>query len=418
MDAGRRNLLKAGAVTATLASGVTAAAPAAAGSPAAVGGGSHGFPAKEEFPGIQGTYLNSASVHPLSRGASQAMAKYAEGKLQGSVPVNSAAVQAKFAKLINATPAEICYVPSTSMGEYLVTASLGLPGAKGRIVTDALHFVGSLYLYEQLAQRGADVVTLRMRSDGSIDLKQFEQAITPETKLVAVSHVSFVNGFEHDMKAICDIAHSRGALVFADIIQSVGALPVDVKAWDVDFAAAGTYKWLMGDFGLAFLYVKSSLHSRLQRPWFGYLQTSNFFNPPTRLYPHDPAGEPAIQFTHRNDLGAIFNGSFPARAVEVAVDHSLDWLLSKDVARIHAYRQPMIDAVQKELRRRGFEPMTPEGSRTPIVSFAYKEPAKLAPRLKDAGVSITLSGNRFRISPSVFNDMNDVDRLLGALGAA
>jgi selenocysteine lyase/cysteine desulfurase len=83
MDAGRRNLLKAGAVTATVVSGVTAAAPTAAGSPAAAGGGSLGFPAKEEFPGIQGTYLNSASVHPLSRGASQAMAKYAEGKLQG-----------------------------------------------------------------------------------------------------------------------------------------------------------------------------------------------------------------------------------------------------------------------------------------------------------------------------------------------
>jgi hypothetical protein len=66
----------------------------------------------------------------------------------------------------------------------LVTAALGLPAARGRIVTDALHFVGSFHLYQQLAQRGMELVVLRMRDDGSIDPKQYEAAITPDTKLV------------------------------------------------------------------------------------------------------------------------------------------------------------------------------------------------------------------------------------------
>ena len=70
------------------------------------------------------------------------------------------------------------------------------------------------------------------------------------TKLVAVSLVSMINGFQHDLKALCDIAHSRGALVYADIIQGAGAVPIDVHAWGVDFCACATYKWLMGDFGV------------------------------------------------------------------------------------------------------------------------------------------------------------------------
>jgi len=411
MESTRRNALKLGMVGAALAQAAVPSGSVAQTAPASAA-------VRDEFPGLRGTYLNSASVHPLTRGAAQAMAKYAEAKVQGTVPVNSAAVQGKFARLVNATPAEVCYVPSTTMGEYLVTAALGLPAARGRIVTDALHFVGSFHLYQQLAQRGMELVVLKMRDDGSIDPKQYEAAITPDTKLVALSHVSFVNGFEHDMKAICDIAHARGVPVFADIIQSAGAVPVDVRAWDVDFAATGTYKWLMGDFGLAFLYVKAAVQPRLQRPWFGYLQTSNFFNPPTRLFPHDASGEPAVQFAQRTDLGGIFNGSFVARPVEAAVDASLDWLLARGVGTLQSQRQPLVDAIQAELRRRGWAPLTPQGSRTPIVSFAAKDAAQLAPKLTAAGVAVTLTANRIRISPSVFNDMNDVDRLVGALGNA
>jgi selenocysteine lyase/cysteine desulfurase len=375
-------------------------------------------PAKADFPGVRGTYLNSASVHPVSSGAADAMARYAQGRLAGNVPVASAAVQGKFAKLVGATPAEVCYVPSTSMGEYLVTAALGMPRAGQRVVTDALHFVGSLHLYEELRKRGVEVVVVRMRDDGSIDPKALDAAIVPGTTLVAVSHVSFVNGFEHDMKALCALAHARGALVFADVIQSAGAMPVDVKAWDVDFAAAGTYKWLMGDFGLAFLYVKAAVMPRLQRPWFGYLQTSNFFNPPTRLFPHDPPGEPAVRFVQRTDLGGLFNGSFPPRPVEAALDHSLDWLLARGPARIQAERQPLVDAIQERMRRRGVQPLTPAGTRSPIVAFAWKDAASLAPRFQQAGVAVTLVANRIRVSPSVFNDLNDVDRFLGVLGAA
>jgi selenocysteine lyase/cysteine desulfurase len=76
----------------------------------------------------------------------------------------------------------------------------------------------------------------------------------------------------------------------------------------------------------------------------------------------------------------------------------------------------MIDALQTELRRRGYQPLTPLGTRTPLVAFALKDArAKLSPALAKADIRMTVSQNRFRASISVFNDMNDIDRLLSAL---
>jgi selenocysteine lyase/cysteine desulfurase len=102
----------------------------------------------------------------------------------------------------------------------------------------------------------------------------------------------------------------------------------------------------------------------------------------------------------------------------VHLEHSLGWLNRVGVENIQRWRQPMVDAVQKELRRRGYEPLTPLDSRTPMVAFALQDArTRLSERLKSAKVRITLSANRFRVSVAVFNDMNDIDRLLAALPA-
>ena len=100
----------------------------------------------------------------------------------------------------------------------------------------------------------------------------------------------------------------------------------------------------------------------------------------------------------------------------VHLNHSLAWLEKVGVAQIQAWRQPMIDTVQKELRARGYQPMTPLDSKTSMVAFALKDArGKLAESLKAANIRITVSQNRFRVSVAVFNDMNDIDRLLDVL---
>lgn len=408
MDTTRRDLFKtAGGLSLAAALGQLAAS----GSASAAAGGRM-LPARGEFPGVlDQVFLNCASDHPWPRGAAAALKDYGSGKM--GLPGGGASASALFARLINAAPNEITYAPSTSVGEFLVNRSLGIPEVGGRIVTDNLHFVGSFYMYEQFAKQGMEVVSVQAdwSNEGRISLADFEAAITPGTKLVAISHVSMVNGLEHDMKAICEIAHARGALVFVDLIQAAGAVPVDVKAMDVDFAACGTYKWLMGDFGFAFLYAKPSLLPQLQRPWYGYLQTRGFVDPTTPPYNEKP-----YQSQQNNTVSGYFAGSFPARAVEAACAYGIQWLLDVGVENIQAYRQPMIDTLQRELRSRGWLPMTPLESRSPIVSFGYPGASQLASRLAPKKIHITLRTDYFRVSPSVFNDMNDIDVFLSAIG--
>jgi len=373
---------------------------------------------RNSISGFAGTYLDCASHHPMTAQAASAIADYIDGLQTGQSADVSADTRSKFAQLINADDDEITYAPSTSLGENLVTMALDLPARGGRIITDALHFMGSFYLYEQLSQQGMDVIILPMQEDGSIEISQYEEAITDDTVLLAVSHVSWVNGFQHDLKALSDLAHTAGAKLYVDIIQSAGNTPIDVKAMGVDFACCASYKWLMGDFGLAFLYVDKRLVDELVRPWYGYLQTRNFVTPQTRLYPFDPPGEPPYTSAPRGGVGGIFNGAFPPRMIEAGANRSLELLLDTGVETLQAYRQPLLLALQDTLRERGFRPYTPASSTSPIVSFVYENAQSLNERLSQANVTIATYNDRFRISPSFFNDMNDIDRVIEALGRA
>jgi len=414
MDLTRRNIL-AGLATLTATAGITGGS-ASLKAQQSLGGTA--FARGALMPGLAPGYLNNASHHPVTSGTAAAIAGYANKLVTGQAEAKSQAVRSKFARLINANAEEIAYAPSTSMGENLVAMALDLPRKGGRIVTDALHFVGSFYLYEQLAKQGMEVVILPVLEDGSVSNAQYAEAITPDTRLVAVSHVSWVNGFQHNLKALSDLAHAQGAYLFADIIQSAGNTPIDVKAMGVDFACSGTYKWLMGDFGLAFLYADSRLVEALTPPWYGYLQTRNFVTPLTHLYPFDEPGSPAYTSAPAGGVGGIFNGSFPPRMIEAGAEVSLDWLLETGVETLQAHRQPMIQALQSTFRERGFRPYTPEGSSSSLVSFIMKDATALDEKLKLAGITIATYPDRFRISPSFFNDMNDIDRVIDVIGRA
>lgn len=412
MSISRRTLLL-GAATAPVVSKSLAAGPQP------ITSESFALPAKKLFASMPYTYLDSGSTHPLSLGAKAALEDYLRSKTRDAaapaidMDAKQESVMRRFATLVGAHPEELCFVQSTTMGENLVIQALGLPARGGRIVTDALHFFGSFYTYGELGKAGMDVVTLRMTKEGAIDLNEMANAIDERTRLVAVSLVSTINGYEHDLKRVCEIAHARGAHVYADIVHAAGAIPVNLHESGVDFAACSSYKWLMGDFGLGFLYVRKDLQEKIRRPWWGYHQLASFA---THVYPHDAPGSAVADYAASPDASGQFAmGTFSYAGV-MLVDHSLGWLEKVGVPAIQAWRQPMIDRIQKELRARGYEPLTPLASKTPLVAFALADARdKLVDRLEKAGVRITTSKNRFRVSIAVFNDMNDVDRLLEAL---
>jgi selenocysteine lyase/cysteine desulfurase len=374
------------------------------------------LPAKNLFD-IKGIYLNAAYTHPMSLGSLEKVRQYldlrlADGKAADTIDEDRNTARTLFARLINADPDEISWIPSTMAGENVIVNGLGLSRSNARIVTDAYHFDGSLYLYDQLAKQGADV-KLILPKNNAISMADMDAAIKPGTKLVAVSLVSMINGFQHDLKALCDIAHSRGALVYADIIQAAGAVPIDVHDWGVDFCACATYKWLMGDFGAGFLYVRKDRLHLLKRSQYGYRQVKDMTS---HIFPFDKPGTPPFEFVQGDKTRNYFEVGTLGNAAVPALLFSLDYLLNTGVQKIQTYRQPMLDKLQQQLPPLGFHAMTPPGSTSPIVSFAIEGAAKkLQKKMDDAGINIQLYENRLRISPSIYNTMDDISRLVAAL---
>lgn len=381
------------------------------------------LPARAAFAKMPYVYLDSGSTHPMPLGAKAALEEYLRYKTRDglwagySMDAKEKAVLAGFGALVGASPDELTFTQSTTMGENLILQALGFPAGGGRIVTDALHFFGSFYTYGELCKAGVDVVTLPMTPDGRIDMAAMAAAVNDKTRLVSISHVSTTNGFEHDLKAVCDLAHAHGAYVYADIIHGAGSTPLDLRAAGVDFAASSSYKWLMGDFGLGFLYVRKEVQEKLTRPWWGYHQVGGRFV--THVLPFDPPGQTVADYGYAPGTAGRFAMGTTSWTGVVQLEHSLGYIQGLGVANIQAYRQPMIDAIQTDLRRRGYQPLTPLNSRTPLVAFALKDArGKLGDLLTKNDLRLTVSANRFRVSLSVFNDMNDVDRLLAVLPKA
>ncbi|MES2033920.1 MAG: aminotransferase class V-fold PLP-dependent enzyme [Pseudomonadota bacterium] len=410
----RRTLLAAAAVAPTAAHATGPMVRATAATPL-----STALPVRAAFAAMPYAYLDSGSTHPMPLGAKTALEEYLRYKTRdGSLPdydvdVKERNVVAQFAALVGATPDELAFVQSTTMGENLIIQALGLPEGGGRIVTDALHFFGSYYTYGELGRAGMDVVTLPLTVEGRIDMAAMEAAVSDKTRLVSISHVSTINGFEHDLKRVCDLAHAHGAYVYVDIVHGAGSTPLDLGAAGVDFAACSSYKWLMGDFGLGFVYARKSVQEKLKRPWWGYHQLDSF---KSHVLPYDAPGTTVADYGAAPNASGMFAMGTTSWTGVVQLDHTLPWINSLGVANLQAARQPLVDDVQTELRRRGYEPLTPLGSRTALVAFALKDArAKLGERLAKGNVKITLSQNRFRVSFAAFNDANDIDRLLSAL---
>ena len=98
-----------------------------------------------------------------------------------------------------------------------------------------------------------------------------------------------------------------------------------------------------------------------------------------------------------------------------ALGQSLPYIQQLGVANIEAWRQPMLAKLRAEMPRLGFTPVTPDGTRSALITFTFKERAPVVDRLRRANVNARVGANFIRLSPSVYNDMADIDRLLAAL---
>jgi len=369
-----------------------------------------------EFAEPQSTHLNAGSSYPMSLGAMGAVQDYLQSRAgfaqQEDYRLPSTGPIEKFARLMNVDTDELTYVQSTTTGEQMVLRALDIPHSGGHIITDSLHFFGSLPMYRELEKQGMDVTFIR-EENGRINPQAIKDAIRDDTKLIALSLVSTVNGFTHDLKTICDFAHQKGVYVFADIIHAAGCIPLDLHETGVDFASTASYKWLMGDFGLGFIYAARSTHEHLRQANYGYYGMNRFTS---HIYPYDEPGEHVVDYAFSDNANGLFALGTRQHTVIAHLDYALGQINEIGVQRIHRHSQTHVRHLKKELALMGFELHTPDDSPAPMVTCIYKDARqKLAPVFREQGLNLTVSRNSFRASVSVLNNDSDIEHLLQVL---
>jgi selenocysteine lyase/cysteine desulfurase len=374
---------------------------------------------RKEFPrAVQQVYLDAAANMPLPTYVADGMRKYMDFHMYGPGEgrgqyANESLRQVKplFAKLINAKPSEIGFVICTKAGEAAVVNGLRIQESGGNLVTNDLHYAGSIHDYIGRRKAGMDVRIVKHRA-WRIDLRDMERAVDTKTKLVSITLVSNVNGWVEDAKALGELAHARGAYLYADIIQAAGSVPVDVKALNIDFAACSNYKWLQGARGAGFLYVREDLQGTIVKdlcfPGYVHFNYAPWVSESDKTADDFPYISPkgAARYENGNVSYVAYAGQYEA----------LQRILALGVDKIYAHTKPMCDRLKKELPALGYKLITPVEAASSIVVVQAKNLAATEDRLRKANIQVTTTGtNRVRISPALYNNMQDIDRLLSAL---
>lgn len=247
--------------------------------------------------------------------------------------------------------------------------------------------------------------------DWRIDLRDMEKLVDKKTKLISITLVSNVNGWVEDAKALSALAHAHGAYLYADIIQAAGSVPVDVKALGIDFAACSNYKWLHGARGSGFLYVREDLQGTAVKDlsFPGYVRFN--YSP----WVAQPEGAGDFPYVPSKDAGRYEAGnvSYVAYAGQY---EALKRMLAVGVDNIYAHSKPMCDRLKKELPALGYKLITPLDAASSIVVAQARDLKTTEQKLRKANVQVTCTGaNRVRVSPALYNNMEDIDRFLAAL---
>ncbi|MFW5713637.1 MAG: kynureninase [Brevefilum sp.] len=190
----------------------------------------------------------------------------------------------KLCSIIGAQPGEVVIADSTTINLFkLIVSALRLRPDRKRVISDVLNFPTDLYTIGgalDLIGEGHELVLLPSEDEIHIDLNDYAAQLNEDTAVVTFSTPTFKSGFLHDVPLMTKMAHDVGALVVWDFSHAVGAVPLDVTSWEVDFAVGCTYKYLNGGPGSpAFLYVNHQLLASVENQpvgWWGHQSPFSF----------------------------------------------------------------------------------------------------------------------------------------------
>ncbi len=315
-------------------------------------------------------------------------------------------VRSHLAKLVGADASEIALTNSATQGIGIIATGLTL-GAGDEVVIASTNFPANVLTWLHLRRRGVVVKVLRP-ANGQIRLEDVAAALGPRTRVLALDWVSYITGLGIDLRALGDLMHERGGLFVVDGSQGVGAIELDLHALPVDALAVAAYKWLLGPYGTGFVYLSSEIQDQLDLQvvnWLSVEGSEDFDS-----LPEDELSLPkAARIFDVPETGNFLN--------IYALEASLEFVLRAGVRTVTEHCTGLLERLGRELRRLNytvFYPDEPE-HRSTILSFQANSPevtAKLHKKLRTHDVAVSLRHGFIRVSPYLYNNDADIDRLL------
>jgi selenocysteine lyase/cysteine desulfurase len=361
-------------------------------------------------------YLSAASYSPLPSRTLEA-GRTAVGRKGSPWTLDAAFANGQHerartaaARLIKADPADIALIPSISYG--VATAAKILPVERGSrvIVLQDDHSSPVLEWQARAETQGFIVETVRRPDDGdwtSAILAAIERSGAPPVSLASISSVHWSDGGMIDIEMIGAALRQRQARFLIDATQSAGVLTMDVRQLDPDVVIFPTYKWLLGPYGRAFLYIAKRHQSGIPLE-----QTASGRR--------DVRAENEVYFTDTSYVGDARRFDMGERdhfisleMASIGMEMMADW----GAAAIAQRLRMLTDRIAEGLRGTGVT-MPERRVRAPhILSLGFAEgmPVDLIEGLATEGIYVAARLGRLRVSPHVYNDEADADRFVAAL---
>jgi selenocysteine lyase/cysteine desulfurase len=365
---------------------------------------------------VRWAYYDHAAMSPLPQPTADAFQKWLAEAVETGNPVWSEwvkgveAMRADAAAMIGARPDEIALVGNTTSGISLVAE--GIDWRRGdNVVTLADEFPSNVYPWFNLADRGVETRRVPTEPSGRLEIERLAAACDERTRVVTVSWIGFATGYRHDVKRIASIAHERGALMFLDAIQGLGAFPLDVDELGIDFLAADGHKWLLGPEGAGIAYIRRE-HLEKLRPfgvgWHSVNPGQDYTHIELNLRPTAARYEGGSQ----NNAGFLAFGASLKLLMDLGIESVAASIL--DITDQACERLTAIGArivSDRRLDHRGGE------QRSGIVAFELpgRDPMAVKRHCMRQQVVFGCRAGRLRISPHAYNNEEDLDRLIAAL---
>ena len=350
-------------------------------------------------------YLNHAAISPLSTKVTDAISAVLEKRSSGVIEIFpelkgiKETLKQNLADLVDAQADYIAIIGNTSEGfNWLVN---GLEWQAGeRVLLVENEFPSNIYPFLNLEQRGVIVDFVPVRQ-GFIYIEDIEDNIRPRTRLLSISFVEFLNGFQNQLTDIGRLCREKDILFSVDGIQGVGALPLSVQESKISFLSNGGHKWLMGPQGCGFMYVSPELFKQLKPAFVGWLSVKdswNFFD--YRLDLLDNAER--FEIGTANALGMI------------GLNASVNLLSEAGVDSISRHLLKIGDQLIEGLSTIGLEYVGADNhkNRSGIYSFSAENTEGLFNYLKDHRIHISLRENLLRFSPHFYNTTEEIETVI------